>query len=317
MQEESSIEVVASRRIELIGPLLDPNLDPGKLQALKWRIAKESGLSERTIRRYLKEYKEKGIDGLKTKSRGRRRGHNIPENVLSEAILLRREVPSRSVSQIIEILEVEGMVAPGAIRRSTLQDYFQAQGYSAKQVRLYESISGQATRRFQHRNRNDLWQSDIKHGMYLPVGKGGAMQQSYLVTFLDDATRNVIHAEFYTTLDQGIVEDAFRSALIKSGLPKMVYFDNGKQYRNKWMRNCCEQLGIRLLFAKPYSAASKGKVEKFNRLVDNFLAEAQLNRPQNLTELNVQFAAWLKWGAPHFSHYGERYQMVSDCDEVA
>ena len=119
------------------------------------------------------------------------------------------------------------------------------------------------------------------------------MKQSYLVTFLDDATRSVIHAEFYTTLDQGIVEDAFRSALIKWGVPKAVYFDNGKQFRNKWMRNCCAQLGIRLLYAKPYAAASKGKIEKFNRLVDNFLVEAHLNRPQNLTELNAQFAAWL------------------------
>jgi transposase InsO family protein len=251
------------------------------------------GVSERTLRRYLKEYQEHGLSGLKAKSRGRHRGHTIAEKVLEEAILLRREVPSRSVSQIIDILESEGIALPGTLKRSTLQDYFQAKGYSSKQMRLYENVNGQATRRFQHRSRNDMWQSDIKYGIYLPTGKGGTMKQTYLVTFLDDATRSAVHAEFYDTLDQSIVEDAFQSAIIKWGAPKAVLFDNGKQYRNKWMINCCNQLGVRLLYARPYAAATKGKVEKFNQFVDNFLAEERLDKPLNLTQLNNSFAAWL------------------------
>ena len=293
MTDTSKAEALAQRRFELLSPLLDPGLDPGKFQALKRQIAQMSGVSERTLRRYLKEYQEQGLSGLKAKSRGRQKGHNIPEAVLEEAILLRREVPSRSVSQIIDILESEGLAAPGVLKRSTLQDYFQVRGYSARQMRLYKSVDGKATRRFQHHNRNDLWQSDLKYGIYLPIGKGGSMKQTYLVVFLDDATRSVLHAEFYATLDQSIVEDAFHSAIIKWGVPKSVLFDNGKQYRNKWMVNCCKQLGVRLLYARPYAAATKGKVEKFNRLVDNFLAEERLNKPLNLTELNNSFAAWL------------------------
>jgi transposase InsO family protein len=309
MKDTSKSEASAMRRLELLGPLLNPNLDPGKFQALKRQVVEHSGLSERTIRRYLNEYQELGLDGLKTKSRGRPRGSTIAGEVLAEAILLRREVPGRSVSQIIDILESEGMALPGTLKRSTLQEYFQSQGYSARQMRLYESVSGHATRRFQHRNRNDLWQSDIKYGIYLPIGKGGTMQQTYLVTFLDDATRNVVHAEFYAALDQSIVEDAFRSAIIKWGAPKAVFFDNGKQYRNKWMRDCCEQLGIRLLYAKPYSAASKGKVEKFNRLAENFLTEERLDKPATLTELNLAFAAWLSECYQHKTHSALKDQM--------
>jgi transposase InsO family protein len=302
MRDSKKAEAVAQRRLELLGPLLEPGLDPGKIQSLKRQITEISGLSERTIRRYLKEYQAHGFDGLKTKLRGRCVGGSIAKEVLDEAILLRREVPSRSVCQIIDILECEGLAPPGILKRSTLQDYFQVQGYSARQMRLYESVSGKATRRFQHSNRNDLWQSDIKYGLYLPIGKGGTMQQTYLVTFLDDATRSVVHAEFYSTLDQSIVEDAFRSAIIKCGLPKAVFFDNGGQYRNKWMTSCCHQLGIRLLYAKPYAAASKGKVEKFNRLIDNFLAEERLDRPESLTKLNNDFAAWLSECYQHKPH---------------
>ena len=293
MKDTSKAQTAANRRLELLAPLLEPGLDPGKLQALKKKVAETSGMSERTLRRYLNEYQEHGWEGLKPKPRGRCIGHTIPDAILAEAILLRREVPGRSVAQIIDILETEGLALPGILKRSTLQDYFQAQGYSARQMRMYESVSDRATRRFQHAFRNDLWQSDIKHGGYLPIGKGGTMQQTYLVVFLDDATRSVVHAEFYDTLDQSIVEDAFRSAIIKWGAPIATYYDNGGQFRNKWMANCCKQLGIKLLYAKPHSAASKGKVEKFIRLVDNFLAEERLDKPTTLAELNTLFAAWL------------------------
>src|SRR5690606_12209166 len=117
---------------------------------------------------------------------------------------------------------------------------------------------------------------DIKYGPYLPIGSGGTKKQVYLVTFIDDATRFVLHAEFYPTLDHVIVEDCLRKAILKYGVPDCVYFDNGKQYRTKWMARTCSKLGIRLLYAKPYSPEATGKVEKFNQTVESFLREAAL-----------------------------------------
>uniref|UniRef100_UPI0035B518E4 hypothetical protein n=1 Tax=Peribacillus tepidiphilus TaxID=2652445 RepID=UPI0035B518E4 len=46
----------------------------------------------------------------------------VPPHLLEEAFLLRREVPGRSVSQIIQILEWEGKAQPGHLKRSTLQE---------------------------------------------------------------------------------------------------------------------------------------------------------------------------------------------------
>jgi len=110
-----------------------------------------------------------------------------------------------------------------------------------------------------------------------------------MVSFLDDATRFVLHAEFFPTLDQVIVEDCFRQSLMKYGKPEAVYFDNGRQYRTKWMKRACAKLGIRLLFAKPYSPESTGKVEIFNKSVRTFLDEAALEKPQTLDQLNRLF----------------------------
>ncbi len=68
---------------------------------------------------------------------------------------------------------------------------------------------------------------------------------------IDDATRYILHGEFYGTMEQGIVEDTLQKAMLKFGLPRRLYFDNGTQYRTRWMKRACDLLGIRLIYAKP------------------------------------------------------------------
>jgi len=293
MKDQKKAESLAAERMQVIAPLLAAGLDNGKAKQVRESIREQTGLSERTLRRYLEKYRKEGFEGLKPRDRGRhQREEAIPVHILEQAILLRREVPARSVTQIIQILELEGRIQPGQVKRSTLQEKLAAKGYSTRHMRMYAD-SGVAARRFQQRHRNQLWHSDIKFGPYLPIGARGAKKQVYLVTFVDDATRYVLHGQFYPVLDQVIVEDCFRQAILKHGVPEAAYFDNGKQYRTKWMRRMCSKLGIRLLFARPYSPEATGKVERFNRVVDSFLAEVTLEKPQTLDKLNELFDVWL------------------------
>jgi Integrase core domain. len=139
---------------------------------------------------------------------------------------------------------------------------------------------------------------------YLPIGSNRSLKQVYLVSFIDDAARFVLHGAFYPTLDQMIVEDCFRTAIQKYGVPESVYFDNGRQYRTKWMKRTCSKLGIRLLYARPYSPESTGKVEIFNKTVDKFLAEAELERPKTLDRLNELFQIWLSECYQNKAHAG-------------
>ncbi|QHA01050.1 DDE-type integrase/transposase/recombinase [Dehalobacter restrictus] len=292
MKDQKKAEDIAGKRVQVILPLLEAGLDPSLAREKRTRICQDYGLSERTLRRYLAEYREQGFTGLKPKGKGRPESQAIRHELMEQAILLRREVPSRSIAQIIQILEWEGKVLPGEIKRSTLQEKLAERGYSSRQMRMYAD-SGVAARRFQHRHRNQLIHSDIKYGPYLPIGPGGTMKQVFLVTFIDDATRFVLHGAFYPTLDQIIVEDAFRQTIQKYGVPQSVYFDNGKQYRTKWMARTCSKLGIRLLYAKPYSPEATGKVERFNQVVDSFLRESLLEKPKTLERLNELFQIWL------------------------
>ena len=239
MKDQKKAEEIAAERVQLLSPLLAEGLDLAKKQEIKAHLCETHGISERTLRRYLEKYRQSGFAGLKPKGRGRTPTEAIAAELLEQAILLRREVPSRSVAQIIQILEWEGKAQCGEIKRSTLQEQLASRGYSTRQMRIYAD-SGVATRRFQRRHRLQLVQSDIKYGPYLPIGPNGSMKQVYLVCFIDDATRSVLHAAFYPTLDKSIVEDCFRTTIQKSGLSDSVFFDYNEE------NTMPENIGIRL-----------------------------------------------------------------------
>jgi len=293
MKDKQKAEEIAVNRYKAIAPTIaamDENADTASLVMLKKEACEQNGIHRRTFERWLESHNQQGFEGLKPADRSNCKRNIISEELITEAILLRREVPSRSIPDIIEILEMEGKAPFGLLKRSTLQDHLQERGYSARQMKMYQQ-GGVAARRFERRERGDMWHSDIKYGNYLTIN--GVVKQTYLVCFLDDATRYCVHGEFYDNLDQSIVEDCFRKAILKEGLPRRVYFDQGKQYKNRWMQRACAILEIKLLFAKPYSPESTGKQERFNRTVESFMEEVALKDCKSLEDYNYYFNIWL------------------------
>jgi transposase InsO family protein len=295
MNKTQTPEDVAGYRLQLISPLLEEGLDNSQIIELKKQISEKNQLSYRSISRYHQSYLDEGFAGLKPQHSYKRKDTNLPENfpeVLEQAIILRRECPTRSVIDIIRILEMEDLVKPGSIHRSTLQRHLQSAGFGAKQIRMYTK-KGVASRRFAKEHRMQLLQGDIKYGPYLPIGKDGALKQVYLSAFIDDATRYIVSARFYDNQKTDIIEDTLRSAIMTYGKPDKIFVDNGKQYRSDWLKKACNRLGIRLSFSKPYHPEGKGKIEYFNQRIDRFLSEVALNKPNTLQELNEALALWI------------------------
>ena len=287
----------ALKRVSLISPLLNQGLDPAKKQSLRKKIAEDNGLNVRTLYRYEKAYRESRFQGLKPQSRKKHRIQNLPENfdeLLQEAIQLRREVPERSVEQIILILELENRVAPGALKRSTLERHLYRAGYGKAQMQMYRQARESSSKRFCKPHRMMLLQADIKYGPALPIGKNGAMVKTYLSSAIDDHSRYVIASRFYASQDETIVEDTFHTVLLKAGTFDACYFDNGSQYVAKQLRLSLSRLGIRVLYAPVRSGKSKGKIEKFHQVVDRFSREAKLKKPRTMEELNRLWTIYLE-----------------------
>lgn len=296
MNKKQRPEDIAGTRLMMISPLLEEGLDNQQIIALKKIIAQEHDVSYRTLTRYLKAYEKEGFQGLKPKTSYKRTNSQLPDNfseVVDHAIILRREVPSRSVIDIIRILEMEGVIKPRSVCRSTLQRHMQAAGFGQRQIKMY-SQKGAASTRFEKNHRMELWQTDLKYGPYLPIGENGTMKQVYLSAYIDDASRYIVSAKFYDNQKTGIVEDSLRLAIMRFGKPKQLLTDNGKQYKSEWLKKACNRLGIKLTAARPYRPQTKGKVEFFNRRVDSFLAEVALDKPQTLEALNEAFDLWLE-----------------------
>jgi transposase InsO family protein len=285
---------VATERFNMISPLIADGLDKGRRHDLMLEISERVGISERTLRRYVSAWKDGGIEALKNKQGWERPDSKLGTNferIVDAAIELRRESPSRSVADIIKILELEGAIDTGTVARSTLQRHLESKGYAASQVRMYTS-KGAAARRFRKEHRNQLWMSDIKYGPVTDIGSG-PKKQIYLVVWIDDATRYIVCAKFYAHQTVDAIEDSLRLAVQKYGVPEKIFVDNGKQYRSKWLSEACAKLGIRLLTSRPYHPEGKGAVERFNRTVESFISEAILAKPANISQYNDLLNMWV------------------------
>ena len=155
---------IAIARFQLISPLLDDKLDQASFLKTRREIALSRDISEKTLSRYVSSFQDKGFDGLKPSYAGRPGNRAIPPEILTEAIVLRRENPQRSVSKIIRCLELEGLIEKDSIKRSTLQQQLANSGFSKDQIKVYTDSPTSGGFRFQRKNRNLLWQADSKYG---------------------------------------------------------------------------------------------------------------------------------------------------------
>lgn len=286
------------RRYRIIVPLLDESLSESEKRDIRWLTCSRESISDRTLRRYVAAFKRGGFDALlpnERKDKGSCKA--IPAQALEMAAELRRELPGRSAERIQQLLASEGY----SVARSTLERHLRQQGLSGREIKAERKEV--ASRRFNRVGRNTLWQADLKYGPYLPErNRPGRKMRTYLLAIIDDATRLVVHAEFYDNQKLPVLEDTLRKAIIKCGAPDNLYVDQGKIFVSQWLRLACAKLRIRHLNARAYSPEAKGKIERWNRTADEFIQEARLEKPQTLEQLNGLFRAWLSEGYNHREH---------------
>lgn len=298
---------VAAFRFGLIAPVIQRNLHPGERYALLREIAdqsykipgsEKSSISIRSLERYLQAYEHGGFDALKPMLREKKGSlKGLDPDILRRAMDFRRESPTRSVDTIIRLLELEGKVAPGAIKSRTLSRFFQEQGWSKKDM---ERKVNKAFRHFEHEESNDCWQVDTQHALYLPDPvHPDRRRKAYLIAIIDDHSRRIMHGEFFFEERYPRLERCVQKAVLKYGVPRILFCDNGSVYNAKQFHVICARMGTKLIHAKPYSPESKGKIEKFFQYVDSsFTGEANLlinqGKLQTLQQLNLYFRSWLE-----------------------
>lgn len=148
-------------------------------------------------------------------------------------------------------------------------------------------------KRFAYDRINVLWQADLSHGPYIPIG--GKMKKTFLIAYIDNCSRLVPYAQFFSSEKFDGLRDVTKEAIIRRGKPSIIYADNGKIYRSETLQYACAQLGITLAHTQPYDPKSKGKIERlFKTIQTRFYPLLKSDPVSSLEELNERFWEWLE-----------------------
>jgi transposase InsO family protein len=322
MVDQLQAEQIAAARYALIAPIVSRQtpLAPGELKAWLRETASRSyelpggqqmSVSERTLERYLAAYRKGNWEALKPKPRPTCGQTKLNAALLQQAMQLRQERPSRSVEQLIFLLEESGAAVPGQLAASTLARHLRKAGMS--RAKLMEKAPFGTFRRFEAGDILELLQADFKHFVYLPDPKNpGKKRKTILLAILDDYSRYVVHAQIYWDEKLPRLEDSLKKAILRHGIPETFYCDNGSAFSAHHLARICGRLGIRLVHSRPYRPMGRGKVERLFQFVDSsFRPEVQalVDRGEmtTLEELNAALRSWLD-GYYHIREHGSTKQ---------
>jgi transposase InsO family protein len=175
-----------------------------------------------------------------------------------------------------------------------------------------DEASTQDRRRFAFAHAGQLWMSDVMHGPSV-IFAGRMRRKSYLIAFLDDATRVVPYCAFSFSENTQAFLPIFKQALMRRGIPQRLYVDNGANFRSQHLALVCAKLGVALIHARPYQPQGKGKMERWFRTVRAQL----LNRltpadTESLPALNRRLWAWVEGEYHQSPHRGLEEQTPLD-----
>jgi len=255
-----------------------------------------------TMRHWLTAYRHGGFEALYPKRRsdlGRYRG--MAAEVAEALLAIKTRHPGYSARAVIDHAARRGKLSESAMPSlSTVQRLLRREGLSG---RARAGAPATDRRRFSYRRACQLWMSDVMHGPKVPDGR--RRRKTFLIAFIDDATRVIPHAEFAFAENIAAFLPVFKHALLRRGLPQRLYVDNGANYRSRHLALVCAKLGIALIHARPYQPAGKGKIERwFRTLRAGWLRHLQMDPIDGIEALNRALAGWVEGEYHQFPHRG-------------
>jgi putative transposase len=288
------------QRVELVETLLDERIHETERVEIRRSYIRQHGVSERTIRNYLRRYREHGSEGLLFhQARRETRSPRIHDVELQDKVLaLIEEHPRRTVPQLRRILTKDPAYAEAVSTVSDRSIYrFLAEHDLTQKQRAAKAIdpARRSFRQFEAAASMELVQGDARDGIWLPdPDDPKKTRKTYLFGWVDDYSRKILSARYYWDEKLPRLEDSFKTMVLRWGIPRKAYLDNGNVYIARQFAFVLSRLGIRKIHHKPYQAWSKGKVEAVMKtLKTEFQSEAQRAGFRTLEELNTALWAWI------------------------
>jgi putative transposase len=256
-------------------------------------------IATETIRDWLKRYRRGGFAALLPRPRADRgRSRALPDAVAEALLKAKEDNPALSVQLVIrQARQAPEVPAELPLPPSTVHRLLVRHGLMQ---RPKDAPEDQDRRRFAFQSAGELWMSDAMHGPSVAV-EGRVRRKSYLLAFIDDATRAIPQAAFALSENTASFLPVLKQAILRRGLPQRLYVDNGANYRSHHLALVCAKLGIALIHARPYRPQGKGKIERwFKSVRGQLLTRLAPEDTASLAALNRRLAAWIE-GEYHMS----------------
>lgn len=289
---------VALFRYETIAPLLSIDGPRGALKRTIEKIAARHHEHPRrgriqigigTIEEWLLRYRRDGLTGLEDKRRRDLGKSRVIDAAVAEAIVgMAESKPDLDGQGLLAEVKAthEGLELPSL---STLYRFLRSRGLDQRRAPTRKDH-----RAFAFELAGDCWQGDVMYGPSLPTSDG-RRRKTYLLAILDDATRVIVHAQFYFEQHLRSLKDCLKQAMLKRGVPRRFYFDNGQIFRSRLLLALCARLGIQLIHTRPYQPQGRAKMERwFLSVRRGFLPRVDLDRCGGLEGLNRLLFAWIE-----------------------
>jgi len=247
-----------------------------------------------TLKEWLRSYRRKGFDGLMVKSRsdiGKQR--KLTEELKNYIISDKKKYPRKTAKTIYLEMILQQKIKSEDVSLSTVTRFLQKSNLNSSSL---EPIERKA---FEMEFPNDCWQADTSVGPYINID--GKKKKTFLIMFLDDSSRLVVHGEIFLEEKGFLVESVLKKAIAKRGIPKKIFLDNGKVYQNLQFQMICASLGTVVSYARAYSPQSKGKIERaFRTIKDSWMFNFDWEKVTSLYDLNASFQEYIE------NHYNKK-----------
>jgi len=177
---------------------------------------------------------------------------------------------------------------------STVLRYLKRQGcqiynsrgksHNSKEIRSYEvAYVGQ------------MWHMDFHKGSRMVVTQNGEFKQPLCMAIIDDKSRLVCHAQWFLCETAEVLVHGLIQAILKRGLPRTFYSDNGAAMKAEEFKAGLDTLDIKIEKTLPYAPYQNGKQESFWKpLEGRLLKMLPPHKRLTLDVLNTVTQAWVE-----------------------
>ena len=254
--------------------------------------------SVRSLYRWLKAFEKNNLAGLAPKAVAPKK-RVLDDRFLEFMKKQKEEDPACSVPELIRRAEDAQIVSPQEkLSRTTVWRRIKESGLPHARLASREYNS----RRFACENRMQMVLCDGKH-----FRAGVGRSKRVVLIFIDDSTRFVIHGVVGESESARLFQRGLFETVKKYGMMQSIYMDHGSGFTARDSVMAVQALGINLILSTAGYPQGRGKIERFNRTLQNATLRYFPGNPEvdpGCISLEIQINHYLSSIYNHQPHEG-------------